>query len=101
MSCPGCRREISTINSKCKHCGYTFKVYEEDYLINRIINSVDERGIFQVGDKVKIVQPEGVWNNEIGIIIENTHKYYKVRIIRSNKETTSVITVLHKETIKI
>ncbi len=105
MNCPGCKREIvdvpSTSVNRCKYCGYFYRAITENYLLNRILNDVEDLGQLHIGDKVKIQQEESVWNGEQGIIREKIHKYYKVQIIRGGQNTSMLINVPHQQVVKI
>lgn len=117
MKCPGCKRDkdaISSLFRQCEHCGYIFKTIEENFvvaspdhtglsarndnfLINKIISHQEQLGSLNIGDKVKINIPEGVWHGASGIIIEKMHKYYKVQILTGNNKTSAVVDVLHNQ----
>lgn len=120
MKCPGCKRDkdaISSLFRQCEHCGYIFKTIEENYavnktlakdlssistrddnfLINKIISHQEQLGTLNIGDKVKINIPEGVWHGASGIIIDKMHKYYRVQILAGNNKTSAIVHVLHNQ----
>lgn len=104
MNCPGCKKELEIPSSgvtRCKHCGYFYRTIAENYLLNRILNDREDLGSLEIGDKVKIDQPESVWNGEQGIIREKIHKYYKIQIVRNGQNTSMLITVPNKQVIKL
>lgn len=99
MKCPGCDIQIDIplyALTKCKKCGYIYQTSQENYLLNRILNEVEDLGALEIGDKVIIDCLESVWNGERGVIIGKIHKYYNVQIIRDGKTTSSVVKFPHK-----
>lgn len=119
MKCPGCKRDkdaISSLFRQCEQCGYVFKTIEETHVTNKVttrqdkpgsldqdhslINKIfhkEQLGHLNIGDRVKIDIPEGVWHGASGIIIDKIHKYYKVQIMTGTRKTSTVVNVLHNQ----
>ena len=85
--CPHCGTNIGIQDSsylRCYHCGKSFILVQEN--IVRIENTISSNlssilPVLKKGDIVQLINEEHPWNNELALICDRKHKYYRIEIL--------------------
>lgn len=64
----------------CYHCDRPFTLVEENAVINANKNLPTVLPVLENGELVRLINEEHPWNNEIGLICDKKHKFYRLEI---------------------